>query len=413
MGSEISTPEDFTSFQKNFVFQKEFISDNYGEIKLFKHPVTEQYVAIKTFLQQGVMDPKKLARTASEQKNMKHEALVECTHAFCSNHEELCGRFIKIHLVYNYYPQNLLQEIEKRKSEHEFFTENEVISLIFGVISALFYLKTMRKFHGDINPSHILLTKDGRFKISDVQFLMELDEYRRFFIGLGDHCYLSPILFRSLGHRNINPPHNAEKSCVFSLGMVIVHMGLLEFPKDIYSFDTFDINENGLKGRLNKKALGLYSEKVQRLLGRMLEVDEEQRIDYEGILRELDLYKNSMSVILEREFIERPKKALFDIDNLPTTNRLLRTSPAKHLEKETEFDLEEEVMLNIPNNLSQLYEKMFKSDAPLPILPIDKMFKSDAPLPFDRIFKGDDAPLPSPLDKMYKSDAPLPLDRML
>ena len=163
MGSEISSPEDFTSFQKSFVFQKEFISDNYGEIKLLKHPVTEQYVAIKTFLQQGVMDPKKLAQTAAEQKNMRHEALVECTHAFCSNHEELCGRFIKIHLVYDYYPQTLLQEIERRKSEHEFFTDNEVISLIFGVVSALHYLKTLRKFHGDINPSHILLTRDGRF----------------------------------------------------------------------------------------------------------------------------------------------------------------------------------------------------------------------------------------------------------
>jgi serine/threonine protein kinase len=362
MGADISSIDEFESFQKNYFFQKQFVSENYGEIKSFKHPTTEHFIAIKTYLHQGVVDPKKLELSAAEQKSMKHESLAECTHVFCNNHEELCGRFIKVHLVYDFYQRNLSQEIERRKNEHEFFVENEVVSLLYTVISGLLYLKSLKKCHGDINPTHIMITKDGRFKISDVQFLTELDEYHRFFIGLGDHCYLSPILFQSLGHRSINPAHNSEKSCVFSLGMVIVHMGLLDFPKDVHNFDTFEINENGLKGRLNKKALGLYSERMQKLLWKMVEFDEEFRIDYEGILKELDQCKINASIILERELMENPKKYL-DIHDMPTTNRMLRTSPAKTLERETLFDLEEDVMLNVPNNLNQIYEKMFKSEA--------------------------------------------------
>ena len=361
MGAEISTEEDFETFQKRFVFQKQFDCPNYGEIKLMKHPETEQYIAIKVKLQQGVLDPKNIEEKALEQKKMKHENLVECLNIFFRNHEELCSRFIKMHMVYEYLPKTLAHELESRSLTSQFFQENEVISLINSVVSALFFLKSYKKNHGDINPKHILITKDGRFKLTDIEYLTEFDEYKRFFAGLGETCYLSPLLFRALGHRMLNPIHNPEKSCVFSLGMVVMQLGLLEFPQDIYNFDSFEINEKVLKNLFNKKALGLYSERLQRTIWRMLELDENERIDYDGIFRELEAIRNNASVIydrdsavFERSSVERPKKA-----GIAVSQRIL-PSPARPLERETLFDFEEEVMLNIPNNLDKLYEKMFK-----------------------------------------------------
>lgn len=363
MGAEISSTEDFHSFEKNFVFIKQFQCPNYGEIKLMKHPTLEQYVAIKIMLQQGLLDPKKREERALEQKNMKHESLAQCINVFFNDHEELCGKFIKIHLAYEYIQRTLQQEMEFRANNHEFFSENEVLSLIFSVISALVFLKSHKKTHGDINPSHILLTKEGKYKITDIQYLTEFDEYKRFFAGLGSKCYLSPLLFKSLGHRSLTPIHNEEKSCVFSLGMTIVQLGLLEYPIDLYNFDTFEINEKSLKGFQNKKALGLYSERFQKLLWQMIAFNENERIGYDGILQELDIIKNSNSFIynsnnnnLVNEYVEKPKKAHFE--NMMTTNKLT-SSAAKTLEKENLFDDEEEIMISIPTNIEQVYEKIF------------------------------------------------------
>ena len=124
---------------------------------------------------------------------------------------------------------------------------------------------------------------------------------------------------------------------------------LTRMSHNIYIFDSFEIDENALKNTLNKKALSLYSERFQRLLLKMLEFDEKERIDYEGILKELELCKNniSISVVLERESVEKPKKSPMVIDY---ESKNFRPSPAKTLERETLFDNEEDIMLNIPQN---------------------------------------------------------------
>lgn len=363
MGAETSSTENFHSFEKNFVFIKQFQCPNYGEIKLMKHPTLEQYVAIKIMLQQGLLDPKKLEQTVVEQKNMKHESLVQCINVFFNDHEELCGKFIKIHLAYEYIPRTLQHEMEFRANNHEFFSEKEVLSLIFSVTSALIFLRNHKKTHGDINPSHILLTKDGKYKITDIQYLTEFDEYKRFFAGLGEKCYLSPLLFKSLGHRSLAPIHDQEKSCIFSLGMTIVQLGLLEYPIDLYNFDTFEINEKLLKGFQNKKALGLYSESLQKLLWQMIAFNENDRIGYDGILQALEVIKNGNSFIynnknsnIDHEYVEKPKKANFE--NIMTSNKLT-SSAAKTLEKENMFDDEEEIMISIPTNIEKVYDKIF------------------------------------------------------
>lgn len=358
MGAEISADQNFRNFEKNYVFQKQFHDQNYGEIKLLKHITNDQYIAIKNVMQQGILDPKTLEKCASEQKNIRHPGIVDCFDIFFNNHEEMCSRFIKIHMVYDYIPRTLQQEIEHRGTHHEFFSENEVISLIYTIVSALIYLKKYKKHHGDINPDHILITKEGKFKITDVGYLCEFDEYKRFYEGLGKNCYLSPQLFQALGHREVSPMHNPDKSCLFSLGMTIIQIGLLEYPQEIYNFDTFQIEEKLLKAFQNKKALGLYSEGLQRLIWRLLSFNESERPNYEEALNELDNIRNnkiaSTEFVEQIEYSEKPKKA-----GKPA-EQLFSPSPAKTLERETIFDNDEdEIVLNIPTNLEKVYEKIF------------------------------------------------------
>lgn len=60
--------------------------------------------------------------------------------------------------------------------------------MIDCVLSALIYLGIKNITHGDIKPSNILLTPNGIYKITDVNFMTGLNSYKKFLFGAVDDC---------------------------------------------------------------------------------------------------------------------------------------------------------------------------------------------------------------------------------
>jgi translation initiation factor 2-alpha kinase 4 len=103
----------------------------------------------------------------------------------------------------------------------------------------------------------------------------------------GTELYMSPILFEGLKNKIFDLKYNPYKSDVFSLGMCILFAATLKI-KVLCKIREFN-NDKKVMMFLNKMLNDKYSEKFVNLIGIMLKINENDRVDFielEKILNE-------------------------------------------------------------------------------------------------------------------------------
>lgn len=66
------------------------------------------------------------------------------------------------------------------------------------------------------------------------------------------YVYLSPILTHALGQKEAAPLHNVKKSDLFTLGMNMLHISLLEDNYDCYDYEEGFFLETVLHEKIKK-----------------------------------------------------------------------------------------------------------------------------------------------------------------
>ena len=162
----------------------------------------------------------------------------------------------------------------KRAKTRQYFSEKELLTIIYSLVDAFAYLESVGICHRDIKPTNLFLLEN--FQIHSAMATIR-----------GTPQYLSPILWEAHVITQVkHVEHNMFKSDVFSAGLVIFQIASL---RDVNGFNQKTDQCNGEKliyeglRILSKK----YSNKVIEILSLMLKFNENDRPNFIELVKYL------------------------------------------------------------------------------------------------------------------------------
>ena len=184
------------------------------------------------------------------------------------------------------------KDIKRRMQEEKYYTEKELLSIMKQLTLALLYLKEKLNIaHRDIKPQNVLIFENGIFKLADFGEAKEVKLSKELNTLRGTELYMSPSLYNGLKENKDDIEHNPFKSDLFSLGFCFVYAATMDFN---LLYDLRNINNDvDMKKKLNEYLKKKYSEKFIWILGKMVELNETNRFDFNELNSEIDkLIKN-------------------------------------------------------------------------------------------------------------------------
>lgn len=187
-------------------------------------------------------------------------------------------------------PKNLQEEISRRRYEgKERYAEKALWKVHWQLTNVLAYQQKRGLAHRDIKPESIMRDEEGNWCLCEPGFANERKCHNfGFLTRLGTSDYRSPAL-REFPIDRQTPgtvviQHDPYKSNVFSLGVVLAHLSLLELPA---VFMESHILQQSIEAILDGLR-SYYSEEWVDLLRLMLSVEEGSRPDFLQLRTHLD-----------------------------------------------------------------------------------------------------------------------------
>ena len=179
---------------------------------------------------------------------------------------------------------DLSKEAEKRRANFLYWSEEEIWMMLEEITEALAYLQTHGFAHRDVKPQNIFLTSQGHIKLGD----FGCSRFTPLDLSItiqGTPLYLSPKLRNAYAKMLAEPMlvmtrHNVYKSDVFSLGITMMQLAVLEAPHGL-------AGTKGLEGKINAAIAGvnMYSGEFRSVLKIMMETKEKNRPDFIELLQ--------------------------------------------------------------------------------------------------------------------------------
>ncbi|KRX08486.1 Protein kinase-like domain [Pseudocohnilembus persalinus] len=209
-----------------------------------------------------------------------------------------CSKTFELKILMENPEYTLLNEVQAREIQQNYFDESELYTILYDLVSALIYYQQFDIKHNNIRLDSVYLCKrsdelqglqkeeedlgfenqDLYAKLQDPIRYYPYNNYNTMQIDQGQNnqfIYLSPALANSIRYNDINPRNDQYKSDLFTIGMIILHCGLLEDNTNCYS------QEDGFDNQilLNKlqKMRNNYSDNFIELLALTLQLEEEDR----------------------------------------------------------------------------------------------------------------------------------------
>ena len=186
------------------------------------------------------------------------------------------------------------KEILERQKQKQYYTEKELIDILYVLVSTLEKLQKENISHRDIKPQNILVFKNNKnyyYKLADFGEAKELlsgNKPTEKQTLRGTELYMSPLLFYGLRSRKIKKyiKHNPYKSDVFSLGLCILFAATLCFES---LYDVRELQNNiSIKIIIEKYLKKRYSYKMISIISSMLDINETTRDDFVELKKRID-----------------------------------------------------------------------------------------------------------------------------
>lgn len=266
-----------------------FNDERYGYMKLLVNKSTLlKYAEIsKTLNDESILDKRVEELTFRQQ--LEHPNVVKLLSFNSQKKDEFCSSFYKLGLFYEYFNNNLRNEISERQKVRAAYREGELWYLLDCLLNVVYYLKNKNVNHGDIRPYNIIITPEGQVKLGEI-FLhsQPLSSYSQLLTNSLEELYISPQLYRSLKEFKATPVYDANKSDIYSIGMTLLEAATLEnvsrvcYDKDNNVIKTDEVN------RLLNYVRVQHSYTLYSFLQKLLIEDETQRPTVDELIIELN-----------------------------------------------------------------------------------------------------------------------------
>lgn len=226
---------------------------------------------------------------------------------YARTEDTLCSHAHKIFLIVEHPFRTLYEEVEERRKTRDFFTENEVWSIVYSCCLGLSHLYGKGYQHQALSSSRVYIESEGLIKISDPELMKQLNNLTaKNNASSEQHIYLSPEQIEAMEFGGA-PKYSPVVSDVFTLGMVVLEAMQLDWMDAAY--------ENGYvsSGKLHQILESVrdhYSKELRDVVARMIRLDPKERItlaEVEGIVE---------SSNFEEERVDTTERRL---DNVPST----------------------------------------------------------------------------------------------
>ena len=292
----IVTKEDFINISKeckiptfdenDITYIKPIGKGSYGVIYLVEDKNTKEQYALKSILCQD------------KEQILKHKKEFELCYSL--NHPN----FIKIYKVLFKYMDSttyilyvLMEkaetdwntEIEKRVKSQNFYSEIELIQILKKLVSVLCYFQKNNIAHRDVKPQNILICSDNMYKLTDLGEAKNVVDTSELSTLKGTQLFMSPNLYLVLKYdgSDVKVKHNPFRSDVFSLGYCFLYAMSLDLKmikllrEETAMVDVFSIIKRfGIEYK--------YSTKFLNIIYKMIETDENKRVDFIDLENELN-----------------------------------------------------------------------------------------------------------------------------
>jgi hypothetical protein len=173
-------------------------------------------------------------------------------------------------------------EINEHLNNHQYYSEEELISILKQLASALLYLQRDKKIaHRDIKPENVLIFENNVYKLGDFGEAKGTKTNNKLNTLRGTDIYMSPILYNGLKLSKEDVIHNLYKSDVFSLGYSFLYAVSLNHNIINEIRDLEDIEK--VKSVLYRMMKPRYSDIFIEIILKMINLDEKTRIDFIGL----------------------------------------------------------------------------------------------------------------------------------
>jgi serine/threonine protein kinase len=271
----------YQNFVANYQFLRKIKDPRYGEITVLEDKASKELVSLKEVMSKSSVDFNKEMTNLKSRSKITHPNVIKLIGYTHKSEDNLCASFYKFLLIIEYLEMDIEREIIKKKTEDQYYLEEQLWYVADSLAGALSVLQQNNIVHGDLKPGNILISKTGVYKIAEQSIVGNaMPSYHQRLSGYNDvKCYLSPHLVKELQKQNLKPKHNPYKSDVFSLGMVLLHAASLQSCDRFYKWDSFTIDQKEIEQRISSLKLK-YSESLQNLLRDMLNFNEDARPDF-------------------------------------------------------------------------------------------------------------------------------------
>ena len=265
----------------NFTIEKQIGDGSFGVIYSIYNKKTKKKYAMKKIIANDLNSLELYQKEFEIAHHEKHNSILDIkgTYIKCFDNTTYA-----LYVLMDLAEKDWEVEIDQRLKRKKYYKEEELISILKQLSSALFFLQTKSIAHRDIKPENILLFRSNNNEI--IYKICDFGEAKDFaFIRAkkqktlrGTELYMSPLLHDGLLKDDSYVEHNAYKSDVFSLGCCMIIAMNLNF--DIIN-DIRKIKEQErISEFLRNKLKGKYSDKLLDIIMKMINFNEKERIDF-------------------------------------------------------------------------------------------------------------------------------------
>ena len=267
---------------KNYIIRKQIGDGSYGFIYKVVQKYTREEYAIKKIIASDI--------STLQEFQKEFEIVHQNPHTFILDLYGICINAIDSDNFILYVLMDLADcdwemEINEFLINHIYYTENQLISILKQLTSALAFLEKDKNIaHRDIKPENILVFRDDSGDRKDIYKIADFGEAKEAKISKqlntlrGTELYMSPLLYNGLKENVDDVKHDPYKSDVFSLGYCLIYAAAMDFNViyDIRNLANKFLIKRVLKKYFNKR----YSDNFIELILKMITFNENERLDF-------------------------------------------------------------------------------------------------------------------------------------